>query len=77
MARNIIVTPPSHRPIEEREVEMCEHKGIGHPDTIVDGGCEAASRELSLAYRRTYGTVLHHNVDLAEFAAKRTIDRAC
>ena len=63
MARNIIVTPLSHRPIEEREVEMCEHKGIGHPDTITDTVCEAASRELSLAYLKAYGRILHHNLD--------------
>lgn len=42
---------------------MCEHKGIGHPDTIADAVCEAASRELSLMYRNTYGRVLHHNLD--------------
>ena len=75
MARNIIVTPLSHRPIEEREVEMCEHKGIGHPDTIVDGVCESASRELSLAYLRTYGTVLHHNVDKGLLVAGRSLPR--
>ena len=48
MARHIIVMPLSHRPIEEREVELCERKGIGHPDTIADTVCEAASRELLL-----------------------------
>ncbi|MBI3607169.1 MAG: methionine adenosyltransferase [Nitrospirae bacterium] len=73
MARNIIVTPLSHRSIEEREVEMCERKGIGHPDTIVDGVCEAASRELSLAYLRTYGTVLHHNLDKGLLVAGRSV----
>jgi len=48
MARHIIVRPLAHRPIEEREVEMCERKGIGHPYTIADTVCEAASRELLL-----------------------------
>jgi S-adenosylmethionine synthetase len=75
MTRHIIVTPLSHRPIEEREVEMCERKGIGHPDTIADGVCESASRELSLAYLRTYGTVLHHNLDKGLLVAGQSLPR--
>jgi S-adenosylmethionine synthetase len=63
MTRQIIVTPLLHQPIEERKIEMCEHKGIGHPDTIADGVCESASRELSKAYLQTYGAVQHHNLD--------------
>ena len=42
---------------------MCEHKGIGHPDTLTDAMCEAASRELSLAYLREFGRIMHHNLD--------------
>lgn len=52
MARQIVVKPPSRLPIEQHQVELCEHKGVGHPDTIADAVCEAASRELSLAYER-------------------------
>lgn len=63
MNRQIIVKPLSYQPIEEREIEICEHKGIGHPDTIVDGICESASRGLSLAYLQAFGAVLHHNLD--------------
>ena len=48
MSRNIVVMPFSCIPVEQREVEMCEHKGIGHPDTVTDGMCEAASRALSI-----------------------------
>ena len=33
MSRNIVVNTFS-RPVMHRDVEMCEHKGIGHPDTI-------------------------------------------
>jgi S-adenosylmethionine synthetase len=50
-------------PIERREVEIVERKGLGHPDTI----CDALAEELSLALSRWYlehaGGILHHNVD--------------
>lgn len=75
MSRNIIVTPSSCIPVEQREVEMCEHKGIGHPDTITDGVCEAASRALSLAYLKAYGRILHHNLDKGLLAAGRSAPR--
>jgi S-adenosylmethionine synthetase len=47
------------------KVEICEHKGIGHPDSICDGAAEAVSRALCLEYLRAYGQVQHHNVDKA------------
>jgi S-adenosylmethionine synthetase len=75
MSRNIIVTPFSCIPVEQRGVEMCEHKGIGHPDTLADGVCEAASRALSLAYLKTYGRILHHNLDKGLLAAGRSTPR--
>jgi S-adenosylmethionine synthetase len=75
MNRQIIVTPLYHQPIEEREFEMCEHKGIGHPDTIVDGICEAASRELSKSYLQTFGAVLHHNLDKGLLVGGQSLPR--
>lgn len=45
--------------------EVCEHKGIGHPDTICDGAVEAVSRALCVAYREAWGELRHHNVDKA------------
>lgn len=36
---------------------MCEHKGIGHPDTLTDGACEAAAVALAGAYLSTFGEV--------------------
>lgn len=63
MARAIDIQPASSLPMELRNFEMCEHKGIGHPDTLTDGICEAASREMSQRYRRAFGRVLHHNLD--------------
>lgn len=42
---------------------MCEHKGVGHPDTLIDGLCEIASHDLSRTYLRNCGRVLHRNLD--------------
>ncbi len=46
-------------------VEICEHKGVGHPDSICDGVAEAVSRALCRAYLSAYGAVQHYNVDKA------------
>jgi len=59
-------------PYRARPTEMCEHKGIGHPDTIADGACEAAALALAQAYRRTCGRVLHFNVDKGLLVAGRS-----
>lgn len=75
MTRKIVVTPFSCVPVEQREVEMCEHKGVGHPDTVMDGVCEAASRELSLAYLKAYGHILHHNLDKGLLVAGQSTPR--
>ncbi|MGX6568093.1 methionine adenosyltransferase [Cupriavidus necator] len=45
--------------------EMCEHKGIGHPDSLCDGAVEAAARALCRAYFEAYGAVQHFNLDKA------------
>lgn len=63
MISNILVKQLSRPSIDRQEYEMCEHKGVGHPDTITDAVCEAASRELSLAYRERFGHIMHHNLD--------------
>ena len=63
MARHIVISPLGNLPVGHRVVELCEHKGIGHPDTLMDGVCEAASRALSRAYLAACGRILHHNLD--------------
>ena len=75
MARAIDIRPFASRPIGLRGFEMCEHKGIGHPDTLTDGICEAASRELSHRYRSAFGRVLHHNLDKGLLLAGRSEPR--
>ena len=73
MISNVIVKPLPRAPMDRLEFEMCEHKGIGHPDTIADAVCEAASRELSLAYRERFGRILHHNLDKGLLIAGRSV----
>lgn len=60
---NVLVTAASGLPAGERDVEVVERKGIGHPDTICDGVAEAACRALCRLYLERCGGVLHHNVD--------------
>lgn len=49
--------------VSELEVEIVERKGIGHPDSLIDGACEAVSLNLCEYYLKEFGTILHHNVD--------------
>jgi S-adenosylmethionine synthetase len=61
--RNIIIEKIENLPTEERDIEIIERKGIGHPDTICDLVCESVSQALSQYYLKRFGKVLHHNVD--------------
>jgi S-adenosylmethionine synthetase len=72
---DVLVKPLSRAPVDRQEYEMCEHKGIGHPDTIADAACEAASRELSLAYRERFGQIMHHNLDKGLLIAGSSVPR--
>jgi S-adenosylmethionine synthetase len=66
MAANLnIMLSESAVPHAQLQTEICEHKGIGHPDSICDGAAEAVSRALSAAYLQSYGEIRHHNVDKA------------
>lgn len=55
--------------------EICEHKGIGHPDSLCDGVAEAVSRALCRAYLSAYGAVQHYNVDKALLAGGQSAPR--
>ncbi|WP_286758459.1 methionine adenosyltransferase [Ralstonia sp. RL] len=59
-----ILTPSPIRHAQQR-AEICEHKGIGHPDSLCDGVADAVSQALCVAYLREYGEIRHHNVDKA------------
>ena len=49
--------------LDEKPMEICERKGLGHPDTICDAIMNQASIELSKEYLRRFDTILHHNLD--------------
>ena len=72
MQRNIIVEKGEYVPIGEREVEIVERKGLGHPDSLIDGIMEEISRELSKAYVNEFGKILHHNVDKGQICGGGT-----
>lgn len=74
-ARNIVIQAKPCSRFAERGVEMCEHKGIGHPDTITDGACEAAACALAMAYKNAWGRALHFNVDKGLLVAGKSEPR--
>jgi len=45
--------------------EICERKGIGHPDSVCDAAADACSRALCTYYFENFGRYYHHNVDKA------------
>lgn len=71
--RNIIVEKGRYIPVGEREVELVERKGLGHPDSLIDGIMEEISKNLSKYYLKEYGKVLHHNVDKGQVCGGGTV----
>lgn len=70
--RNIIVESLLSEEIEKLPVEIVERKGIGHPDSIMDGMMEEVSRELSREYKKMFsGAILHHNTDKGQLSSGR------
>jgi S-adenosylmethionine synthetase len=63
MERTITVQKITQTPIEERDSEIVERKGRGHPDYLSDAISEAVSVALCKYYRKAFDVVLHHNVD--------------
>ena len=66
---NISIEKVSEDPIESRQIELVERKGIGHPDSISDGIAESVSRALCREYRERFGKILHHNTDEVQLVA--------
>jgi S-adenosylmethionine synthetase len=70
--RSITVESLPGTPVEKQAVELVERKGIGHPDTICDSIMEATSVALCREYEKTFGRVVHHNIDKCLLVAGRT-----
>ncbi len=49
--------------MDERTLEYVERKGIGHPDSLMDGIVDNVSVEICKIYNQELGFTLHHNVD--------------
>ncbi|MHA1207768.1 MAG: methionine adenosyltransferase [Candidatus Freyarchaeota archaeon] len=62
-------------PLEEQRMEICERKGVGHPDTICDSVMNEVSIALSKLYMEKFGAIMHHNVDKSLLAAGETETR--
>ncbi len=61
--RNILVNDSKREPLEKQPIEIVERKGIGHPDSMCDAIMDQVSVELSKAYLKEFGAILHHNTD--------------
>ncbi len=59
----MVIEELKQKALEDRNVELVERKGKGHPDYIADGTSEAVGRALSKYYLENFGAILHHNVD--------------
>ncbi len=75
MSKNIYVEEIKDLPLHMRRVELCERKGIGHPDSVADGLAETVSRALCKMYKDEFGHVLHHNTDEAQIVAGSSAPR--
>jgi S-adenosylmethionine synthetase len=60
---NVLVKVLKQVALDYQPMEICERKGLGHPDTICDMIMNQVSVDLSKEYLRRFGTILHHNVD--------------
>jgi len=67
----IVIEPYRGKPVTEQRVEIVERKGTGHPDYLCDSMMEAVSIALSREYMKTFGAILHHNIDKGLLAAGR------
>lgn len=67
--KNIYVNGINQIPVPQRQIEIVERKGIGHPDSVADGIAEVVSESLCKMYKKEFGHVLHHNTDQTEVVA--------
>ncbi len=70
--RNLMITELRQVALEEQPLEICERKGLGHPDSICDAIMNEVSIELSKEYLKRFGMILHHNLDKGLLAAGET-----
>jgi S-adenosylmethionine synthetase len=67
--KNVFINSLGRVALEDQPLEICERKGLGHPDTMCDSVMNQISIELSKEYMKKFDVVLHHNVDKSLLAA--------
>ena len=72
VSSEIMVKKLRQRALEDQSLEICERKGLGHPDSICDAIMNQVSIELSKEYLNRFGAILHHNLDKGLLAAGET-----
>jgi S-adenosylmethionine synthetase len=70
--RNILIDNLKQTPLDEKNFEIVERKGIGHPDTTCDAIMDRVSVNLSKEYLEKSGAVMHHNADKSLLVAGNT-----
>jgi S-adenosylmethionine synthetase len=60
---NMSVNLLNQTPVQDQPIEICERKGLGHPDSICDSMMDRISVALSEEYLRRFGRIMHHNID--------------
>lgn len=63
LTSEILVRELSQTALEEQSMEICERKGLGHPDSMCDAIMNEVSVELSKEYIKRFGAIMHHNLD--------------
>ena len=61
--RSILIHELKRVSLEDQRMEICERKGLGHPDSICDAMMNDISVALSKEYLKKFGRVMHHNID--------------
>ena len=60
---NISVNVLNQTPVQDQPIEICERKGLGHPDSICDAMMDRISVALCEEYLKRFGRIMHHNTD--------------
>jgi S-adenosylmethionine synthetase len=60
---NVVIDELKQIPLSKQRIEICERKGLGHPDFICDSIMDEVSIALSKEYLKRFGSIMHHNID--------------
>ncbi|MBE0576835.1 MAG: methionine adenosyltransferase [Desulfuromonadales bacterium] len=71
----VIISKSNDPAIGDKQFEIVERKGIGHPDSICDGIVESVCNQLCRVYKDNFGRILHHNIDKGLLVAGRSNPR--